>query len=66
MISEIKAIGFDLDNTLYKITDEINELIREYACIRASEELGLPYAVVRNQFNHFYSENQSGSRSLMH
>jgi FMN phosphatase YigB (HAD superfamily) len=60
----VRSVGFDLDGTLYKLTDQINERIRSYACQRASEELGRSYDDVRADFDAEFSRTQSGSKSL--
>ena len=61
----IESVGFDLDGTLYKPNDEVNEQIRRYACERASELLGRKYDEVRSEFNIYFLDTQSASQSLV-
>ena len=64
MINGISSIGFDLDNTLYKQNEEVNDEIRRYACQRASEILGRSYDEIRAEFDKIYRRIHSGRQSL--
>ncbi len=64
-LSQIKAIGFDLDNTLYEQTEEIAQEIRSYICLKAAEILGYDIDRARDIFFQFFDQNQSGSLSLV-
>lgn len=64
MIERIISLGFDLDNTLYRQSPEMNEKIQEHACRKASTILNQPYEVVRSRFDKIFSETQSGRISL--
>ncbi len=57
---EVKALGFDLDGTLYKQDDGVNRAIRDYACEKASEILGKDYTLLREEFEVLYNQQQSG------
>mgnify|MGYP001611829940 FL=1 len=63
-LKNLKAVGFDLDNTLYAQTQEISELITDYICKKASDCLGMSYKVVREVFQKANNELQSARRSL--
>ena len=58
----IKAVGFDLDNTLYKVNDRMDNLIRNYIITKASLILNRD---VKEEFNNYFKEFQSGRRSLL-
>ncbi len=61
----IKAVGFGLDGTLYKPSEQVNELIQEYACRKASEVLRIGLEEATRRFYASYSITQSGSQSLV-
>jgi FMN phosphatase YigB (HAD superfamily) len=63
-INKIKAVGFDLDNTLYYKTPEIDNLIQDYICEQIAIVLKKDYTEVRLQFTSNYVKTQSGSISL--
>ena len=63
-VNHIKAIGFDLDGTLYKANDEIFNHIQEYIARRAAKILGREYEEVKREFDINYAEFQSASKSL--
>ncbi len=64
MLDEIKVIGFDLDNTLYVSTEEIQKRIRPMVYKRISEEFNIPYERALRLFEKFYSEHLSGSETI--
>ena len=64
MTNHIEALGVDLDKTLYKPNEKIDEAIRKYACEQAADELGIPYEKIRADFNKLYTQSQSGGNSL--
>ena len=59
-----KVIGFDLDGTLYRTNEKMDNQIKEYIFMRASEMLNREYLTVRKSFDENYSKNRSGSKSL--
>lgn len=63
-LENLKAIGFDLDNTLYAQTPEITELITDYICNNVSVCLGMDYKVVREVYLKATAELQSARRAL--
>lgn len=65
MHKKFNSVGFDLDNTLYKTTPEINKRIHEYACRKASALLEKPYEEFKQRFDEEYKRTQSGSSSLI-
>lgn len=65
-MNQIKAIGFDLDNTLYAQTQEIKEIIEGNISTKASELLGVSKDLALRDYLQYHSELQSGRRSLMH
>lgn len=64
MVEKIKAVGFDLDGTLYIKTKEIDDIIQEYIIKEASKLLKRPIEEVRVGFLESYRQTQSGSTSL--
>jgi len=63
-MTHICAIGFDLDNTLYKVSEPINIQIRAQACKYAAELLKRDYAKTVADFTEQYALTQSASTSL--
>ncbi len=62
-----RIIGFDLDQTLYEKSSEIDEKIQEYLYVRIAERLGTSEAEARDRFSALYQNGQglSGSRTLV-
>lgn len=67
-LSSIRRIGFDLDNTLYPSTPEIQQRIRAKICEKLACALGLDVERVRvlfeENYNGTYSWSKSGSRTI--
>jgi len=67
-LENIKIIGFDLDNTLYPSTDEIQERIRRGIYERLSGELNISVKKARELFEENYNGDfawsLSGSRTI--
>ena len=61
---EIDSVVFDLNNTLYRQNNEMDESIRRRACEEAVTELGGDYDSVREEFDKIYVEIQSGRKTL--
>ncbi|MEK6947946.1 MAG: HAD family hydrolase [Nanoarchaeota archaeon] len=61
----IKAVGFDLDKTLYVPFPGIDEKIQEYASLRTSIFLGLDYETTKARFGEVYNQLKSGRRTLI-
>jgi len=61
---DIDAVGFDLDNTLYTQTPEIEEKIQDYIYEKSAAILGKPKEEVKKAFQARYAVLQSASRSL--
>jgi FMN phosphatase YigB (HAD superfamily) len=64
MIKDLKAIGFDIDNTLYVETQEIRDLIQERIVRSAAKLLGRDFSDVEKEYNKHNAILQSGRRSL--
>ena len=64
-LNNIKAIGFDLDNTLYSQTPEVDTKIQDYICEKAAKMLGKEKNQLRSEFNQYYTILQSASRALI-
>ncbi|MBX4196173.1 HAD family hydrolase [Candidatus Pacearchaeota archaeon] len=64
-MNNLRALGFDLDKTLYKPNDEIDKKIQDYACEQASKYLGSPYISVREKFAEQLQALNSGRRAIM-
>ncbi len=64
---DIRIIGFDLDQTLYEKSVEIDEKIQEYLNVRIAERLGVSETEARDRFRALYQNGQglSGGRSLV-
>ena len=63
-LTGIKAIGFDLDGTLYTITPSIHHQVREEIYHLVAATLHVPYSSAKNQFEETYSRLESGGRAL--
>ncbi len=63
-IAGIKAVGFDLDNTLYVQTPEVHASIQNHIARRAAELLGRDYDAVKREFDAHYAELHSAGQSL--
>ncbi len=68
MVKGIAVIGFDLDNTLYPSTPEMQTKIRGKIYERLSSELGIDFERARELFEEHYGGNypwsHSGSRTI--
>ncbi len=62
---EVDVVGFDLDNTLYTLTEEMQSWIRQRVCVVTSERLRRDSGEVQREFEERYKELQSARRSLM-
>jgi HAD superfamily hydrolase (TIGR01549 family) len=60
----IKAVGFDLDNTLYVQTDEVRERIKEYIVEHASRTLGSDPSEFRSAYDEAFSQKRSARLAL--
>ncbi len=60
----VDAVGFDLDNTLYVMTEPINTKITDYLLQQASSRLRQPLAVVREAYDRIHATTQSARRTL--
>lgn len=62
----IKVIGFDLDQTLYKKSPEIDDLIQDYIYIKIAEHKMCTKDEAKKLFTDLYQEGRglSGSKSL--
>ncbi len=65
--NDIRIIGFDLDQTLYEKSVEIDEKIQEYLNTRIAARLGVSETEARDRFRALYQNGQglSGGRSLV-
>ena len=63
----IKIIGFDLDQTLYPKSPEIDEAIQQYIYEKISEKLNIDREMAKEKFDGLYQKGKglSGSRTLM-
>jgi FMN phosphatase YigB (HAD superfamily) len=68
--NNIRVIGFDLDNTLYPSTPQIQERVRGKIYTILANELGIQVEIARDLFEEAYEGNyewsKSGSRSTAH
>lgn len=60
----VKRVGFDLDNTLYPVTDAMQGRIRQGIYQLAAQRLGRSVDEVRIEFEREYPKTGSGSRTL--
>ncbi len=65
-MSNIKVIGFDLDQTLYPKSPEIDEAIQVYLFKKISDHLNIPLPEARKMFTELYKDGAglSGSKTL--
>jgi len=61
----LKAVGFDLDKTLYKGTPDIDQMVTKYIIRRAAEELRIFERDAGDKFKREYAKSNSAHRSLM-
>ena len=61
----IRAVGFDLDNTLYEPNDNTNKQIREYLCQTVTGFLGRPHEEVHEEFYRIFGGLGSGSKTIV-
>jgi len=64
MLNNVKVIGFDLDNTLYPATPEIQKKIRTVIYKKISNEFNIPYEKSLELFEKFYSKHLSGTEAI--
>ncbi|HLC70952.1 MAG TPA: HAD family hydrolase [Candidatus Nanoarchaeia archaeon] len=63
-LSHIKAVGFDLDQTLYQETLETRALVRtEIYCFMA-ETMSIPVSEAKQKFEQAYAQFDAGGRAL--
>jgi FMN phosphatase YigB (HAD superfamily) len=62
----IDVVGFDLDNTLYPVTPEMNDEIQGYIYTHIADELGVDVETAKSLFHHHYKHGHglSGGASL--
>jgi len=62
----IEVIGFDLDNTLYPVTPEIDEVIQNYIHEQSAAILGIDFDEAKRRFDSYYRGGQglSGGKTL--
>lgn len=65
MFSKVKITLFDLDNTLYRQSDGMNDEIQSFIAKRASEILNQPYDKVKEEYISTYNRIQSARRTLI-
>jgi FMN phosphatase YigB (HAD superfamily) len=65
--SNIKVIGFDLDQTLYPKSPEIDEAIQGYIYEKISKKLSVDLAEAKIKFDNLYQKGRglSGSKTLI-
>ncbi len=63
-LPNIKAVGFDLDQTLYPDSPEVQQLVRGEIYRFISETLGIPYEAAEKRFEREYAKIQGGGRTL--
>ncbi|MFH1399803.1 MAG: HAD family hydrolase [Candidatus Woesearchaeota archaeon] len=61
---DVKAVGFDLDNTLYPTTPQMDEIVQQRMCELATAELGYQVGDVRTAFDSLYAQHKSASTAL--
>lgn len=66
-IKDIKVIGFDLDQTLYKKSPEIDELIQDFIYTKIAEYKKVEKEEAKKMFKDLYREGRglSGSKTLL-
>ena len=62
--NKIQVIGFDLDNTLYPSTAEMQKKIREKIYEKISDLFGIDYEEAKRKFEESYLKIKSGSRAI--
>lgn len=64
---EFRIIGFDLDQTLYQKSAEIDERIQEYINHHIADRLSVSYDDARNRFRELYQDGKglSGGKTLV-
>lgn len=62
--SKIKVIGFDLDGTLYPLTDEIQGRIRGKIYEKVADAFNLSFEKAKKIFEEEYAKLMSGSRTI--
>lgn len=63
-VKGIEAVGFDVDNTLYKNTSELYAITQNQIIHLASQEKGGNYEETKQEFYKYFNELQSASKSL--
>ena len=64
VLTGIKAIGFDLDGTLYTMTPSIQHHVREEIYDLVAATLHVPYPSAKSRFQETYARLESGGRAL--
>jgi FMN phosphatase YigB (HAD superfamily) len=64
MAKEIKAVGLDLDGTLYPSTDEIQGRIRGKIYEKLADHFGIPFDTAMALFEDGYDRLHSGSKTI--
>ncbi len=64
MLDKIRVIGFDMDNTLYVSTSEIQERVRGLIYKKISSEFSIPLEKAKDLFEEKYKEELSGSAAI--
>jgi FMN phosphatase YigB (HAD superfamily) len=60
----VDAVGFDLDNTLYRETQEVKDIIMRYILTKASSLLEEPVEAIKPKYQQLYLASQSARQSL--
>lgn len=62
----LEVIGFDLDNTLYPVTPEVDAVIQSYIHEQSAEILGISFDEAKHRFDALYQAGQglSGGKTL--
>lgn len=67
LFKNIKAVGFDLDGTLYKITEEMDNRIRGFAAVKILEKMPELKDIegAKEYYSKKYVELESGTQAIM-
>lgn len=63
-LTTIKAVGFDLDQTLYPNSPEVQTLVRGEIYTFVSAQLHIPFETARHKFEEAYARIGGGGRAL--
>lgn len=64
VLENIKIIGFDLDGTLYPLTDEIQKRVRKLIYKKLANEFKVSSEKTRDLFEEHYAQLHSGSKVI--